>query len=328
VRDDSVANYPIRLSDPRSNAAISKRVMSVRRGFNPLAAFTPIAAAPRARTAFRRARKWTRHYRPVLPFALLLMSAALVPVPGRTQEPPAPAAESNEAGKPDAEQSAPTPPPAEASPPAEPAPAAVRVPEVVVSAPRPKPARAAPAAPATAPRRVIAAVSPPASPTAAVAPAATQPAAPAASQGKAASDGGPGALPKPPGQTITTVSGERIKDSPAFTVEALLQESPGVNFKQGNGPRDIGISIRGSNARNTFGIRNIVVLEDGFSVTQPDGLSRTDLLDPHVPSTSIAGRRLRCSAITRPAARSISACGAAIRSTERDTGWRAAASVT
>jgi iron complex outermembrane receptor protein len=77
------------------------------------------------------------------------------------------------------------------------------------------------------------------------------------------------------------VSGERIKDAPAFTVEELLQESPGVSFKQGNGPRDIGISIRGSNARNTFGIRNIVVLEDGFSVTQPDGLSRTDLLDPH-----------------------------------------------
>jgi iron complex outermembrane receptor protein len=64
-------------------------------------------------------------------------------------------------------------------------------------------------------------------------------------------------------------------------VEELLQESPGVSFKQGNGPRDIGISIRGSNARNTFGIRNIVVLEDGFPVTQPDGLSRTDLTDPH-----------------------------------------------
>jgi iron complex outermembrane receptor protein len=106
--------------------------------------------------------------------------------------------------------------------------------------------------------------------------AASPPAAPAAESGPA-----PGALQKPPGQTITSVSGERIKDAPAFTVEELLQESPGVSFKQGNGPRDIGISIRGSNARNTFGIRNIVVLEDGFPVTQPDGLSRTDLMDPH-----------------------------------------------
>jgi outer membrane receptor protein involved in Fe transport len=39
--------------------------------------------------------------------------------------------------------------------------------------------------------------------------------------------------------------------------------------------------FRGSNARNGFAIRNIVVLEDGFPVTQPDGLSRTDLMDPH-----------------------------------------------
>ena len=92
---------------------------------------------------------------------------------------------------------------------------------------------------------------------------------------------GPGSLPQPPGQTITTVSGERIRNEPAFTIQDLLQESPGVSFKQGNGPRDLGISIRGSNARNGFGVRNIVVLEDGFPVTQPDGLSRTDLTDPH-----------------------------------------------
>src|SRR5262249_7659065 len=39
--------------------------------------------------------------------------------------------------------------------------------------------------------------------------------------------------------------------------------------------------IRGSNARNGFGVRNIVMLDDGFPVTQPDGLSRTDLIDPH-----------------------------------------------
>ncbi len=52
-------------------------------------------------------------------------------------------------------------------------------------------------------------------------------------------------------------------------------------MKQGNGPRDIGISIRGSNARNGFGIRNIVIFDDGFPVTQPDGLSRSDLIDPH-----------------------------------------------
>ena len=63
-----------------------------------------------------------------------------------------------------------------------------------------------------------------------------------------------------------------------------MRDSPGVSIKQGNGPRDLGISIRGSNARNGFGIRNLVIFDDGFPVTQPDGLSRSDLIDPHAYS--------------------------------------------
>ena len=35
-----------------------------------------------------------------------------------------------------------------------------------------------------------------------------------------------------------THSGERIKDEPAFTIQDLLQESPGASFKQGNGERE------------------------------------------------------------------------------------------
>ncbi|MGH6935116.1 MAG: TonB-dependent receptor family protein [Methylocella sp.] len=85
----------------------------------------------------------------------------------------------------------------------------------------------------------------------------------------------------PLGQVETTIPADRMINTQAFTVFDVLRDSPGVEVKQGNGPRDVGISIRGSNARNPFGIRNIVVFEDGFPVTQPDGLSRTDLTDPH-----------------------------------------------
>ena len=249
--------------------------MSVQRGFNPFAAFTPMAATLRVRTAFCRARTRSCNHGPILSVAVVLIGAALVPVTGRSQESSPPPAQSTDAPKPDANQ--PASAPAEPSAPAAPAPGSVRVPEVVVTPPKLKRA-------AQAPRpRAIAAARPPAA--AVVQPEAPPPSpsgvagAPAA--GLAESRPAPGALPKPPGQTITTVSGERIKNEPAFTVQDLLQESPGVSFKQGNGPRDLGISIRGSNARNGFGIRNIVVLEDGFSVTQPDGLSRTDLIDPH-----------------------------------------------
>jgi iron complex outermembrane receptor protein len=82
-------------------------------------------------------------------------------------------------------------------------------------------------------------------------------------------------------QTVTSIDRAQFKDSQAFSIGQVLQYSPGVTVKQGNGPRDVGISIRGSNDRNGFGVRNIQVLEDGFPVTQPDGLSRTDLTDPH-----------------------------------------------
>ncbi len=85
----------------------------------------------------------------------------------------------------------------------------------------------------------------------------------------------------PAGQTATTIDRSRIEDRPAFSVGDILRESPGISLKQGNGPRDLGISIRGSNARNGFGIRNLVIFEDGFPVTQSDGLSRSDLIDPH-----------------------------------------------
>jgi iron complex outermembrane recepter protein len=84
----------------------------------------------------------------------------------------------------------------------------------------------------------------------------------------------------PAGQTQTTLDRSQFDDRPAFTVGDILSESPGISVKQGNGPRDIGISIRGSNARNGFGIRNLVIFDDGFPVTQPDGLSRSDLIDP------------------------------------------------
>ena len=90
-----------------------------------------------------------------------------------------------------------------------------------------------------------------------------------------------GAASSPGAQTATAIDVSRLEDEPLFSVGDILRQSPGVSLKQGNGPRDLGISIRGSNARNGFGIRNIVIFDDGFPVTQPDGLSRSDLIDPH-----------------------------------------------
>jgi iron complex outermembrane recepter protein len=87
---------------------------------------------------------------------------------------------------------------------------------------------------------------------------------------------------QPKAQIFTTLDiVEQFRNTPSSSIGSVLQSSPGISVKQGNGPRDVGISIRGSNARNGFGVRNIVVFEDGFPVTQPDGLSRTDITDPN-----------------------------------------------
>jgi iron complex outermembrane receptor protein len=83
------------------------------------------------------------------------------------------------------------------------------------------------------------------------------------------------------GQTVTTIDDSSFRHMPATTIADIVRLSPGVTVIQGNGPRDVGVSIRGSNARNGFGARNIQVFEDDFPVTQPDGLARFDLTDPH-----------------------------------------------
>lgn len=83
------------------------------------------------------------------------------------------------------------------------------------------------------------------------------------------------------GQTATTVTDRDVRNTPATTIADIVKLSPGVAVIGGNGPRDVGVSIRGSNARQSFGARNIQVFEDDFPVTQPDGLARFDLTDPH-----------------------------------------------
>lgn len=101
--------------------------------------------------------------------------------------------------------------------------------------------------------------------------------------------GPPGAaalgIERPIGQVVTAVGREgTIANRPATSIGTVLLDSPGVTLRQGNGGRDVVISIRGNNARATGVTRNMVVLEDGFPVTQPDGASRFDLVDPRAYS--------------------------------------------
>lgn len=89
----------------------------------------------------------------------------------------------------------------------------------------------------------------------------------------------------PPGETVTTVNTKFLTPTPLLDVRGVLNYSPGVSIQQGNNARDLMISIRGSGNRLgagfPFGIRNILLWEDGFPIMTADGNGRTDLLDPH-----------------------------------------------
>ncbi|MCQ8240033.1 TonB-dependent receptor family protein [Rhizosaccharibacter radicis] len=106
------------------------------------------------------------------------------------------------------------------------------------------------------------------------------------------------ATARPAGQTRYGATRAVFARTPALTAADMVATIPGVSAIAGNGPRDTAISVRGSDARQTFGLRNLQVLEDGFPMTQPDGLARSDLIDPHAyasldvvqgPSSTIYG---------------------------------------
>ncbi|MBF0851719.1 MULTISPECIES: TonB-dependent receptor family protein [unclassified Gluconobacter] len=85
----------------------------------------------------------------------------------------------------------------------------------------------------------------------------------------------------PAGQTTYSAERSDFASRSAQSVADMMATVPGVTFLQGNGPRDTVVSVRGSGARQSYGLKNIQVTEDGFPMTQPDGTARADLIDPH-----------------------------------------------
>ena len=84
----------------------------------------------------------------------------------------------------------------------------------------------------------------------------------------------------PLGVTRTTTPRTQLDNQPAKDFRESLESQPGIILRKRNGPRDFSIAIRGFGAKQGFGVQKIRMFEDGFDVTQSDGLSRLDLQDP------------------------------------------------
>lgn len=89
------------------------------------------------------------------------------------------------------------------------------------------------------------------------------------------------AILRPAGQTTYSSDRGSFGNQVGQSVADMVVTIPGVSFTQGNGPRDTVVSVRGSGDRQSYGLKNLQVQEDGFPMTQPDGTARADLIDPH-----------------------------------------------
>lgn len=70
-----------------------------------------------------------------------------------------------------------------------------------------------------------------------------------------------------------------IKSGRTAGLHEVLRYTPGVQATSRFGGDDVNLSIRGSGIRTTFGVRGVAVLLDGVPITEPDGLTRLDLIE-------------------------------------------------
>ncbi|MEX0729165.1 MAG: TonB-dependent receptor [Aquisalimonadaceae bacterium] len=82
-----------------------------------------------------------------------------------------------------------------------------------------------------------------------------------------------------PGGT-TLVDEARIRDGRTANLADALDLAPGVYARSRFGQVEVRLSIRGSGISRTFNNRGIRLLRDGLPVTEADGNTRTQLIDP------------------------------------------------
>jgi len=81
-------------------------------------------------------------------------------------------------------------------------------------------------------------------------------------------------------QAVSVIDQETIDDWNVLNVSDALKNMPGVVTKTTSGGYSSRIAIRGAGIKAPYGVREISILRDGVPVTDPDGFSRLDFIDP------------------------------------------------
>ncbi len=80
--------------------------------------------------------------------------------------------------------------------------------------------------------------------------------------------------------SISVIGQDRIENAKMHNIKDALSGTPGVQIDSKNGGYDSRLIIRGAGVKARYGIREVMILLNGVPVTDPDGFSKLDLLDP------------------------------------------------
>jgi iron complex outermembrane receptor protein len=79
---------------------------------------------------------------------------------------------------------------------------------------------------------------------------------------------------------VSVVDSSAILRDRTIGLHEALRTMPGVQVASRNGTHDVNIGIRGSAARTFQAVRGVAVLLDGVPLTQPEGRTRVDIIEP------------------------------------------------
>jgi len=81
---------------------------------------------------------------------------------------------------------------------------------------------------------------------------------------------------------VETVTEEEIEMERQYNTAEMLESLPGVQATTKNGGYDVRLIIRGGGLKAPYAVREINILLDGVPITDPDGLTRLDFVDPQL----------------------------------------------
>ncbi len=81
---------------------------------------------------------------------------------------------------------------------------------------------------------------------------------------------------------VETVTKEEIEMERQYNISEVLESLPGVQATTKNGGYNVRLIIRGGGLKAPYAVREINILLDGVPITDPDGLTRLDFVDPQL----------------------------------------------